>query len=167
MKFCDYILHFLGQFWHFRKISSIHFRFFAKTKIIKKWPTILCRPPEDCETDLPIPEGSSKLQNSASTNVKEFDFAIYTCEETFTLEGVDFENVENNKFKVECLKDGVYPHPQNISWPTCKPTVCPADTIPSPTGLTTSASGNTLIGNSIDFTCATSGEVMEILVVIK
>ena len=120
-----------------------------------------CRPPTDCETDLPIPEGSSKLENSASTNVKEFDFAIYTCEETFTLEGVQFENVENNQFKVQCGLNGEYP--VNITWPTCKPTVCPADAIPNPTGLTTAVTGNTPIGNSIDFTCATSGEIMDSL----
>ena len=40
---------------------------------------------------------NGNLAPSASTNVREFGYATFDCEDTFTLEGVDFENVVNKR----------------------------------------------------------------------
>ena len=45
------------------------------------------------------------LAPSASTNVREFGYATFACEDTYTLEGVDFENIVNKRDRLSIRKD--------------------------------------------------------------
>ena len=119
------------------------------------WKT--CRPRTDCDDDPPIPSETTHLSPSASTDLKEFESAVYECEDTFTLEGVDFENVENNQFKVQCGLGGNFSN--SVNWPNCLATICLQSDIPTFEGFKTTTTADVKVGLYAYYACETDGQV--------
>ena len=71
-----------------------------------------CRDAVAC-TDVPEPPGDKNLDKSASTNLVEYDEAVYKCNSGYTTDqGPDWE------FKLTCQTGGAFP--SSPAWPTCQ-----------------------------------------------
>ena len=110
---------------------------------------ITCAPP-------PTPPASSKLNVTASANLKEYDTAVYTCLDGFTLANVTATGVSNNQFLLTCASGGSFP--ASPSWPTCKVGSCL--TVPTMTGFNTTVVAPVVAGATVPYTCATDGQVL-------
>ena len=117
-------------------------------------PAPTCKVPVSCPTP-PTPPTSSKLNASASSNVAEYDSAIYTCINGYTLANVTASGVANNQFSLTCGTGGTFP--TSPTWPTCQLQYCV--TVPAVTGFTTTSLAPVFTGTAVQYTCATAGQV--------
>jgi hypothetical protein len=124
-------------------------------------PAPTCKVPVSCPAP-PTPTASSKLNVSASANLSEYDSAIYTCINGYTLANVTATGVANNQFSLTCGTGGTFPTP---AWPTCQLQYCV--TVPTVTGFTTTSVAPVFTGTSVQYTCATAGQVRESFLVNK
>ena len=81
-----------------------------------------CREPKSCK-DTPEPPAESNLDKSESTDLKEYDEAVFKCKDGFVLES-------GQDFKVKCETDGNFP--ETVSWPSCKEKKACDANIPAP-----------------------------------
>ena len=104
------------------------------------WPP--CRDPLDCSDPIPTPDSTSKLESSLSTDLKEFDQAIFACPSGLNLAHGP------SQFSLTCGLNGQFPVVN--SWPECKITSC---AIPTVDGFTAQKTGKIDIGESITYKC--------------
>ena len=114
------------------------------------WPE--CRDPVDCNDPIPTPDSTSKLQPSTSSDLKEFDAAIFDCQDST----LALPNGES-KFALTCGLNGVFPLMD--SWPKCKPTSCAE--IPVVEGFTSQNTAPVSIGDTVQYKCSTDGLVTD------
>lgn len=67
-----------------------------------------CRAPIPCP-GAPVPPNSTLLEESHSTDVKEWDKAFYECQPGSKIPDNFVENVQDGNFTVQCGSAGVYP----------------------------------------------------------
>ena len=108
------------------------------------WPT--CSAAQVCSGTVPTPPASSKFKAYVATQVKEFENAVFNCEDNMEIApGV-------SSFNVMCKKGGTYDTP---FWPTCVPVKCP---ITPPTDMAFSPQ-EPKPGQKVTFTCSNTNKV--------
>jgi hypothetical protein len=70
-------------------------------------PTPLCRLPIDCG-DPPMPPNTTRLQDSWSTDVKEYTSTFYDCQQGSKIPDAVTDNIVDGNFSVACLAGGKY-----------------------------------------------------------
>ncbi len=120
--------------------------------ILNSVPT--CRDRLVCPDPPPLPTQGSNFQDSASTQVMEFDFAEYSCVPGAYLL-TDGPNILNGKFSVECENGGSFP--TSPTFPTC--TIVECVTLPNIAGFVSTTTVPLSIGGVAEYTCETAGEV--------
>ena len=109
-------------------------------------PIPSCREPVLCESP-PIPSGASRLLNSTSEGVKEWENAIYNCRVG--------TNLSTDNFALQCKGNGYYDKSPN--WDVCNITAC-VD-IPTPkTGYITSQ-WIVPVDDALNFTCSDGNKI--------
>ena len=117
-----------------------------------KMPT--CKVPANCPPP-PVPSASSRLMNSSSVNLTEYNDAVYTCNPGFTLVGVTTSGVSNNQFLLNCGTNGTFP--ASPTWPTCLAISCA--TVLTMTGFTAVTVAPVTAGTNAQYACADPTQV--------
>ena len=107
------------------------------------------------------------LLDSTSTNLKEFDYAQYFCQDGATLDGVNNAGIDDGsadgtgvkKFLVECPADGVWPDATSVVWPTCDVKNCTS--IPAVQGFEPTISAPVAVGDVVPLECANTGFILD------
>lgn len=120
-----------------------------------------CRAAADCPAS-PDPPEDSRLIKVGTATIKEFGTQEYKCEDGFTLDGVETENVVTNlgRLSIPCkLDSGNFVPPS--TWPTCKPVASQCSQVPALPGFNTIGVGPIPINNKVYYTCSKQGEVTD------
>lgn len=111
-----------------------------------------CRPAVPCDP-IPHPPATTRLLNSTSTKLMEWDFAYFTCVRGSVFSNTTVPKLVNGQFPLQCGLLGKYPNP--VSWGVCEISQCLS--IPTPSSYYTSAAAPIAVNSTINYTCANSG----------
>ena len=101
----------------------------------------------------PIPPASTRLLNSSSVNLYEWDTAYYSCVRGSVFSNASVPKLVNGTFPIQCGLLGKFP--DAITWAVCEIAQCL--TIPAPSGYTTKFKAPVAVNATINYTCTTSG----------
>ena len=72
---------------------------------ISDWPT--CRAAISCPSSFPVPDNATYLEPTESGQLKEYEYAFYSCKDGATLEGnLSIKRLHTSTFKVRASMRG-------------------------------------------------------------